>query len=119
MLDLAWLARIATQFTGIYHAAAISQAEQINIDLYSSIFAEADSAQYWLEPLRKRHFGGATAPVTVWNQAIQRMAVHAREAGISSEVPDLITAILSRVEAAGLGKERVAAMVKILSNSHS
>ena len=115
-LDFAWLSRIAAQYTGIYHGAAICQSEGVSMDLYASVFAENDSAQFWLEPLKKNEFGNATAPVTVWNLAVQRMVKQAKDAGISSEVPELVSVILSRAEAAGYGRERVAAMVKVLSH---
>jgi 3-hydroxyisobutyrate dehydrogenase-like beta-hydroxyacid dehydrogenase len=42
------------------------------------------------------------------------MVKQAKDAGISSEVPELVSVILSRAEAAGYGRERVAAMVKVL-----
>ena len=116
-LDMAWLSRIAAEYTGIYHGAVVCQAEGINLDLYSSVFSENDSAQFWLEPLKKNDFGNATADVTVWNKAAKRMAEQAREAGISSEVPDLVANILTRAETAGYGRERVAAMVKILRHA--
>jgi 3-hydroxyisobutyrate dehydrogenase-like beta-hydroxyacid dehydrogenase len=113
-LDFAWLSRIAGEYTGIYHGAVICQSEGVSIDLYSSVFSENDSAQFWLEPLKKNEFGNATAPVAVWNLAVQRMVKQAKDAGISSEVPALVSTILSRAEAAGYGRERVAAMVKVL-----
>ena len=114
-LDFAWLSRIAAEYTGIYHGAVVCQSEGIGINLYASLFAENDSAQFWLEPLKKNEFGNATAPVTVWNLAVQRLVKQAKDAGISSEVPEFVSAILSRAEAAGYGRERVAAMVKVLS----
>ncbi len=113
-LDMAWLSRIAAEYTGIYHGAVICQSEGVNLDLYSSVFPKNDSAHFWLEPLKKNDFGNATADVVVWNKAAKRMAEQAREAGISSEVPDLVADILTRAEMAGYGRERVAAMVKIL-----
>lgn len=118
-LDFAWLSRIAAEYTGIYHGAVVCQSEGVSIDLYASVFAENDSAQFWLEPLRKNEFGNATAPVTVWNLAVQRLVKQAKDAGISSEVPELVSAILSRAEAAGFGRERVAAMVKVLIRATS
>ncbi len=116
-LDMAWLSRIAAEYTGIYHGAVICQSEGVNLDLYSSVFPENDSAHFWLEPLKKNDFGNATADVAVWNKAAKRMAEHAREVGISSEVPDLVAGILTRAETAGYGRERVAAMVKILRHA--
>jgi 3-hydroxyisobutyrate dehydrogenase-like beta-hydroxyacid dehydrogenase len=116
-LDFAWLSRIAGEYTSIYHGAVICQSEGVNLDLYSSLFSESDSAQFWLEPLKKNDFGNATAPVAVWNAAARRLAEQARDAGIGSEVPDLVVDILSRTEAAGYGRERVAAMVKVLRHA--
>jgi len=116
-LDFAWLSRIAGEYTSIYHGAVICQSEGVNLDLYSSLFSESDSAQFWLEPLKKNDFGNATAPVAVWNAAARRLAEQARDASISSEVPDLVVNILSRTEAAGYGQERVAAMVKVLRHA--
>ena len=113
-LDMAWLSRIAAEYTGIYHGAVICQSEGVNLDLYSSVFSENDSAHFWLEPLKKNDFGNATADVSVWNKAAKRMGEQARDAGISSAVPDLVVDILSRTETAGYGRERVAAMVKVL-----
>ncbi len=113
-LDMAWLSRIAGEYTGIYHGAVICQSEGVTPDLYASVFPENDSAHFWLEPLKKNDFGNAPANVAVWNKAAKRMGEQARDAGISSEVPDLVANILSRAESAGYGQERVAAMVKVL-----
>lgn len=114
---MAWLSRIAAEYTGIYHGAVICQSEGVNPALYSSVFPENDSAHFWLEPLKKNDFGNAAADVVVWNKAAKRMAEQAREAGISSEVPDIVADILTRAEMAGYGRERVAAMVKILRHA--
>ena len=119
VLDLGWLSRIAAEYTGIYHGAVVCQSEGVGIDLYSSVFAENDSAQFWLDPLKRNDFGNATAPVTAWKLAVQRMVQQAKDADISSEVPELVSAILSRTESAGYGRERVAAMVKVLNCSRN
>jgi 3-hydroxyisobutyrate dehydrogenase-like beta-hydroxyacid dehydrogenase len=113
-LDFAWLSRICAEYTGLYHGAAICQSEGVDLDLYSSVFPQNDSAHFWLEPVKKNDFANATAPVCVWNAAVRRIGIQAKDAGISSEVPDLVADILDRAEAAGYGMERVAAMVKVL-----
>jgi hypothetical protein len=52
--------------------------------------------------------GGSNEP------AHRRLVEQASDAGISSEVPNLVAKILRRAEAVGYGRERVAAMVKVL-----
>jgi 3-hydroxyisobutyrate dehydrogenase-like beta-hydroxyacid dehydrogenase len=107
-LDMAWLSRIAAEYTGIYHGAVLCQSEGVSLDLYSSVFSESDSAHFWLEPLKRNDFGNATADVAVWHKAVERIVQQAHDTGISTAVPDLVADILGRAEAAGFGHERVA-----------
>lgn len=59
-------------------------------------------------------FGSPGATLTVWEAALQRVQAQARDAGINSEVPDLISSLFNRAISAGYGDEDVAATVEVL-----
>ena len=117
VLDLAWLSRIAAEYVGIYHGAVICRSEGVDVSLFQSVFPAGDSTHFWLDPVLRNDFSGATAPVSVWKKAVLRIGAQAREAGISPDVPDFLAGILARTEAAGFGDERVGAMTKVMGRA--
>jgi 3-hydroxyisobutyrate dehydrogenase-like beta-hydroxyacid dehydrogenase len=54
------------------------------------------------------------ATLTVWDAALQRVQSQAHDAGINSEIPDLISSLFKRAIAAGYGEEHVASIIKVM-----
>lgn len=113
-LDLAWLAQLYGTYVAAAHGALICGSEGLDLDLYLSVLNPTGAAYWIVKAMKDEAFDSPTATLSVWNGALRRIADHARTAGISSEVPDVVGRILDRAEAAGLGAQHIAAMVKVL-----
>jgi 3-hydroxyisobutyrate dehydrogenase-like beta-hydroxyacid dehydrogenase len=113
-IDMAYLARQYGMYAGIAHGVLICEAEGADLEAYASVFAENDTGRWMIDVIRKDAFSNPPATLSVWSAALHRLQEQAREAGINSAVPDLVSGILDRAEAAGFGAEHIAAMVKVL-----
>ena len=56
------------------------------------------------------------ATLAVWDAALQRIQSQAQDAGINSEIPDLISSLFKRAIAAGYGEEHIASIIKVMRN---
>ncbi len=117
-IDMAWLAGHCGTVAGVAHGAAICEAEGADLEIYASLFAEGDTARSMIDIIGRGAFTNPPATLSVWHTALRRLQEQARDAGISSEVPDLVSSILGRAAAEGFGAEHVAAIVKVLRKEH-
>src|SRR5258708_17918564 len=113
-IDMAYLARQYGMYAGVAHGVLICESEGADLESYASVFAENDTGRWLIDVVRKCACANPHATLGVWNAALRGLQGQARDAGISSEVPDLVAGILDRAEAAGFGAEHIAAMVKVL-----
>jgi 3-hydroxyisobutyrate dehydrogenase-like beta-hydroxyacid dehydrogenase len=113
-IDMAYLARQYGMYAGIAHGVLICEAEGADLEAYASVFAKDDTGRSMIDVVRKDAYSNPPATLRVWNAALRRLREQARDAGINSVVPDLVSGILDRAEAAGFGAEHIAAMVKVL-----
>lgn len=113
-IDMAYLARQCGMYAGVAHGVLICESEGADLEVYASIFPENDTGRWMIDAVRKNAYSNPPATLAVWNVALRRLREQARDADISSEVPDLVAGILDRAEAAGFGAEHIAAMVKVL-----
>jgi 3-hydroxyisobutyrate dehydrogenase-like beta-hydroxyacid dehydrogenase len=112
-LDLAWLSKLFGTYAGVAHGAILCESEGVDLDLYSKVFMEKDSARWMIDVIGMNAFKNPGATLGVWNAALQRIRDQASDKEINCEVPDFVAGILSRAIAAGHGDEHVAAMVKV------
>ena len=115
-LDLGWLCQRFGLFVGVAHGARICEAQGVGVDLYASMFPEGDRARLLAEVIHADAYDRPSATLAVWYHALERVQGQAREAGISSEVPDFVAGLFRRAISAGFGDEDVAALVKVLRN---
>ena len=113
-IDMAYLARQCGMYAGVAHGVLICESEGADLEAYASVFAENDTGRWMIDVVRQGAFANPPATLGVWNAALRGLQEQAREAGINSDVPDLVAGILGRAEAAGFGAEHIAAMVKVL-----
>jgi 3-hydroxyisobutyrate dehydrogenase-like beta-hydroxyacid dehydrogenase len=113
-IDMAYLARQYGMYAGVAHGVLICESEGADLEVYASVFAENDTGRWMIDAVRKGAFSNPPATLSVWNAALRGLQEQARDAGINHEVPDLVSGILNRAEAAGFGAEHIAAMVKVL-----
>src|SRR5258706_3090773 len=113
-IDMAYLARQYGMYAGVAHGVLICESEAADLEVFASVFAENDTGRGMIDAVSKGAFSNPPATLSVWNAALRRLQEQARDAGINREVPDLVSGILNRAEAAGFGAEHIAAMVKVL-----
>ncbi len=120
-LDLAWLTMSYVQFIGVAHAASICRAQGIDLQAFMDLFpsepAPADADAYTRELARiikDADYDHPTATLQVWGEALARLQMQARDAGIPSEVPDFIAGYFQRAMGMGLGQQEAIAIYKTL-----
>ena len=118
-LDLAWLTMSYVQFIGVAHAASICRAQGIDlaefIDLFPADPPPADADAYTRELariIRDGAYDQPTATLQVWGEALARIQMQARDAGIPSAIPDFIAGYFQRAVDMGLGQEEAIAIFK-------
>ena len=120
-LDLAWLTMSYTQFIGVAHAASICRAEGINLQAFIDLFpaepfrADIDTETCKLAQIIKdANYDHPTATLQVWGEALVRIQMQARDAGIRSAIPDFIAGYFQRAIGMGLGQQEAIAIYKTL-----
>ena len=113
-MDMALLTGDLCLYLGVVHGISLSESENVGIDTYSRMFADAHPAKGLIETIRTDAFDEPEATIDVWLAAIEKIQAQAHGAGINSEVPDFIASFFKRAAAMGLGSQDTAAIVKVL-----
>ncbi len=115
-LDLALLSRMAAIVFGTIHGAHLCEAEGISLADLAALLPVGDRAQTLVQVIHDDAFevGGIAATVDVSAGVVARLQDQARDAGINSELPDLLMSWLKRARAAGYGGQDSAAVIKVL-----
>ncbi len=115
-LDLALLSRMAAIVYGTIHGAHLCEAEGISLADLAALLPVGDRAQTLVQVIHDDAFevGGIAATVDVSAGVVARLQDQARDAGINSELPDLLMSWLKRARAAGYGGQDSAAVIKVL-----
>ncbi len=116
-LDLAFLARITGIIFGSIHGAHVCEAEGVPVSEFTALLPAGDRAVALTQAINDGSFanvskGGAT--VDVCGSAVTGLQKHARDAGINSELPDLMCDWVKRAQTAGYGSEETAAVIKVI-----
>jgi 3-hydroxyisobutyrate dehydrogenase-like beta-hydroxyacid dehydrogenase len=114
VMDMALLTGDLSLYLGVVHGACLCQSEGVEIAAYSSLFADDHAAKGLIETIRTETFDRPGATIDVWLAAIEKIQAQARDAGISSELPDFIASFFKRATAMGFGNEDTAAIVKVM-----
>jgi len=70
------------------------ESEKVGVDLYASMFPDTDRARSFAQVIHGDNFdNNPTAALEVWNAALERVLTQARDANISSEIPEFALAI--------------------------
>jgi 3-hydroxyisobutyrate dehydrogenase-like beta-hydroxyacid dehydrogenase len=120
-LDFAWLTMSYAQFIGVAHAANICRAQGIPLQAFIDLFpheplrADTDTETCKLARIIKdADYGQPTATLQVWGEALGRIQIQARDAGIPSAIPDFIAGYFQHAVDMGLGHEEAIAIYKTL-----
>ena len=116
-LDMAFLSRTLGIIFGTIHGALVCETEGVPVSEFTAILPEGDRAVPLTRAIHEGSFdtiSAAGASVDVAGSAVTRLQQQARDAGINSELPDLMVAWVKRAQAAGFGNQETAALIKTL-----
>lgn len=116
-LDLAFLSRLTGIIFGSIHGAHVCESEGVPVSEFTALLPANDRAVPLTQAINDGTFanvskGGAT--VDVAGSAVTRMRQQANDAGINSELPDLMCDWVKRAQTAGFGSEETAAVIKAI-----
>jgi 3-hydroxyisobutyrate dehydrogenase-like beta-hydroxyacid dehydrogenase len=118
-MDLATLSTIYGTLLGFLHGARVAEHEGFDVAAYGRIVAGimptfAGFLQHEGAVIQSGDFAISQSPMRISVEATQRILQSAREAGINTEFPAFAAGLFQRADAAGLGGEELAALIKLL-----
>jgi 3-hydroxyisobutyrate dehydrogenase-like beta-hydroxyacid dehydrogenase len=121
-LDLAFLSRLVGVIFGSIHGALVCESEGVPVSEFTALLPANDRAVPLTQTINDGTFanvskGGAT--VDVAGSAVTRIRQQANDAGINSELPDLLCDWVKRAQTAGYGSEETAAVIKVIRQNGS
>lgn len=120
-VDLAFLSRTVGIIFGSIHGALVCEAEGVPVSEFTAILPAGDRAISLTQAIHDGSFETITAAgasVDVAASAVTRMQQQARDAGINSELPDLLCDWVRRAQVAGYGSQETAAVIKVIRQHH-
>lgn len=118
-MDLATLSTIYGTMLGFLHGARVAESEGFDVAEFGRIVAGimptfAGFLQHEGAVIQSGDFKISQSPMRISVEATQRILQTARESGINSEFPAFAAGLFQRADAAGLGGEELAALIKLL-----
>ena len=118
-MDLATLSTIYGTLLGFLHGARVAEHEGFDVAEYGRIVAGimptfAGFLQHEGGVIQSGDFAISQSPMRISIEATQRILQTAQQAGINTEFPAFAAGLFRRADAAGLGGEEVAALIKLL-----
>ena len=118
-MDLATLSTIYGTLLGFLHGARVAEHEGFDVAEYGRIVAGimptfAGFLQHEGGVIQSGDFAISQSPMRISIEATQRILQTAQQAGINTEFPAFAAGLFKRADAAGLGGEEVAALIKLL-----
>lgn len=118
-MDLATLSTIYGTMLGFIHGARIAEHEGFDVAEYGRIVAGimptfAGFLQHEGSVIQSGDFSISQSPMRISVEATQRILQAAQASGINTEFPAFAAGLFQRADAAGLGGEELAALIKLL-----
>lgn len=113
-LDFAWLTMYYMKFIGVAHAARICVAQGIELQAFMDLFPDDPYACKLAGIIKDDTYDQPTATLQVWGEALARIQMQARDAGIPPAIPDFIAGYFQRAMDMGLGQQEAIAIYKTL-----
>lgn len=113
-LDLAWLTMSYVKFLGVAHAAVICRTQGIDLQAFIELFPADPYTCKLARIIKDEAYDQPTATLEVWGEALARIQMQARDAGIPSAIPDFVAGYFQRAMAMGLGQQEAMAIYKTL-----
>ncbi|MDU8942348.1 NAD(P)-dependent oxidoreductase [Ovoidimarina sediminis] len=116
-LDMALLTHQLTNYLGVWHGARVCEAEGIGVDSLAALFPQDDPAAHLAWRIHREEFDTPGATLDVWNAALDRILQQAEDAGITSEIPGLVSSLFRRAIALGHGARDIGTVMDVLRGS--
>jgi len=118
-MDLATLSTIYGTLLGFMHGARVAEHEGFDVAEFGRIVAGimptfGGFLQHEARVIQSGDFAISQSPMRISVEATQRILDTARQAGIDTEFPAFAAGLFRRADAAGLGGEEIAALIKLL-----
>lgn len=118
-MDLATLSTIYGTLLGFLHGARVAEHEGFDVAEYGRIVGGimptfAGFLEHEARVIRSGDFSISQSPMRISVEATERILASAREAGIDTGFPAFAADLFRRADAAGLGNEEIAALIKLL-----
>ena len=119
-LDLALLSYIECAIFGTINGVSICESEGVSLEQFADLLPERTWGRPKVQLIQENNFeiGAGGATVDVIAAILRRLQDQARNAGINSEIPDLLSSLLQRAIRAGYGGEDTAAVIKVLRDTN-
>ncbi|MBA3319825.1 MAG: NAD(P)-dependent oxidoreductase [Pyrinomonadaceae bacterium] len=121
--DLATLSCLFGALLGFFHGARIFEAEGLSVGDYGAMIADispvlGEMMKHSGDVIQTGMFDEVQSSVKTCTRGVELFMKHAGEAGINSEFPTFGLGLFKKAMAAGYGEEEVAALIKVLRESH-
>jgi len=116
-VDIAFLSRTLGIIFGSIHGALVCETEGVSVAEFTAILPPGDRAVALTETIAAGSFdeiSDAGASVDVAWAAVRQLKQQAEDAGINSELPDLMAKWVNKAQAAGYGSQETAAVIKAI-----
>jgi 3-hydroxyisobutyrate dehydrogenase-like beta-hydroxyacid dehydrogenase len=118
-MDLATLSYVYGAFAGFLHGARIAESEGLDVSRFGQIVKTISPSfgaffQHEGKVIQSGDFTITESPLRISVEAVRRILLASKDAGINTQVPELLMDLLDRADAAELGNQELAAVIKVL-----
>lgn len=118
-MDLATLSYVYGATVGFLHGALIAESEGLDVSQYGKIVKDISPSfgaffQHEGSVIQSGDFTITESPLRISVEATQRILQSSQDAGLNTEFPAFVVDLLKRADAAGLGNQELAALIKVL-----
>jgi 3-hydroxyisobutyrate dehydrogenase-like beta-hydroxyacid dehydrogenase len=118
-MDLATLSYVYGAFAGFLHGARIAESEGLDVSRFGEIVKTISPTfgaffQHEGNVIQSGDFTITESPLRISVEAVRRILLASKAAGINTQIPELFTDLLDRADAAQLGNQELAAVIRVL-----
>lgn len=118
-MDLATLSYVYGAVVGFLHGARVAESEGFDVAKYGGIVNDIAPTfgaflQHEGTVIQSGDYTISESPLRISVEATKRLLQTAQEAGINTEFPAFVAGLFQRADAAGLGGEELATVIKLL-----
>jgi 3-hydroxyisobutyrate dehydrogenase-like beta-hydroxyacid dehydrogenase len=118
-MDLATLSYVYGATVGFLHGARIAESQGLDVSQYGKIIKEISPSfgaffQHEGSVIQSGDFTITESPLRISVEATQRILRSTQDAGLNTEFPAFVADLLKRADAAGLGNQELASLIKVL-----